>query len=185
MANYNPALTEENNFEFFLKEEGVLMCMENGKTFPWSETPISKVLQIREDLENHPKELKAMERMGIIAPEAQNHQWAICNFGDFDNHADITPDGIMHREHINCDHRGSCVFEGIICKPVHVENGNITEHMLKIIRLISKDKSDKEIAFFMGTKPSTVNGIIQKILNRLKVHSRPAIIAWASQNNLL
>ena len=179
-----PAGTLDANFEFFTKD-GEVYFLNNGKTFQFAELSTRFMDVIREDLEKHPRALKAMEQIGIVSPIAQNKQWAVCNFGDFDLKADLTADGVIIREHVHCTMRGSCPFEGIICQPVLVDNGAFTARELQIIKLVVRDLLDKQIGDLLGISVATVSVHVQHIERKIGCHSKAGITAFAFQNNLV
>ena len=179
-----PAGLIDANYEFFEKD-GDLFFLNRGQVSPFSDLELKYMEIIREDLEDHPRALKAMEKIGIIDPITQVKQWALCNFGDFDNKADLTADGVIIREHVHCAKRGSCPFEGNICQPVLVENGTITAREIQVIRLIARDLLDKQIADFMGISVKTVAVHIQHLEHKIGCHSKAGITAYAFRNNLI
>ena len=183
-TSHMPAGLLDSNFEFFEKD-GDLFYLTQGQVHHFMQLDLRFVAILREDLEDHPRALKAIEKIGITDPIAQVKQWAICNFGDFDHKADLTSDGVIIREHVHCSKRGSCPFEGIICQPVLVENGTISEREIQVIKLVARDLLDKQIADFMGISAKTVAAHIQHIEQKIGCHSKAGITSYAFQNNLI
>ncbi len=179
-----PAGALDADYEFF-EENGEVYFMHNRYTHEFSDLDISEAAFLRDDLEQHPKALKAMESIGIVNPMAQIKQWAICNFGNFDNKADITSDGVIIHEHVNCPQRGICKFEGTICLPLMVENGTLTPREIQIIKLVARDLLDKQISFMLDISTSTMAGHRTHIEQKIGCHSKAGITAYAYQNNLL
>lgn len=179
-----PAGLLDANFEFFEKD-GDVYYLNLGAVHKFDDIDVVMLNLLREDLEEHPKALKAMEENGIINPVSQLKQWAICNFGDFDAKADLTPDGVVIREHVKCTRRGVCPFEWIICQPMVVANGTITCREIDIIKLISKDMLDKQIADFLGISVHTMYVHRSNIEKKIGCHSKSGIVAWAYQNHIL
>jgi DNA-binding CsgD family transcriptional regulator len=183
-TTHAPAGTLDANFEFFEKDSEVFY-LNLGQTHRFSELDVFYLDLLRDDLEAHPKALKAMEQNGIVDPVAQLKKWAICNFGDFDLKADMTEEGILIREHVHCSSRGCCAFEGIICQPILTDNGTITPREMQIIKLITRDMLDKQIADNLGICNATVAVHITHIEHKIGCHSKAGITAFAFQNHIV
>ncbi len=183
-TSHAPAGTLDANFEFF-EENGEVYFMNNRRTHEFHELDVVQLDMLREDLEAHPMALKAIEELGIIDPVYQIKQWAICNFGNFDNKADLTEDGVIIHEHVNCAKRGTCKFEGVICQPLLVENGTLTIREVQIIKLVAKDLLDKQISGMLGIALNTMAVHRTNIEKKIGCHSKAGITAYAYQNNLL
>lgn len=184
METPTPAGLLDSNFEFFEKENEVYF-LQNGSLHKFDEIDVKCLDFLRADLEDHPKAIAAMEQTGIFDPVAQLKQWALCNFGNFDNKADLTEDGVVIREHVRCAKRGTCPFEGIICQPLVVANGTITSREEQIIKLIARDLADKQIAAMLGISVNTMAVHRQNIERKIGCQSKMGIVAFAYENNLL
>lgn len=179
-----PAGISDLNYEFYEKD-GNVYFLQNGSEHGFEEISIDFLTMIRQDLENNPKALDAMCKCGIDNYDAQNKRWTICNFGNFDNRADLTHDGVIIHEHVKCSYRGTCQFEGIICLPIKAKNGTITPRELQIIKLIALDLLDKTIADMLGISVNTMYVHRSNIENKIGCHSKAGIVAFAYQNNLV
>jgi DNA-binding CsgD family transcriptional regulator len=180
-----PECTIHGKYEFY-EDNGEVKFLNKSGEHLFEELPISILDILRADLDAHPKARVAMEnRLGITNPLFQLKQWAVCNFGNFDNKADLTDDGIIIHEHVNCPQRGTCKFEGIICLPLLVENGTLTPREIQVIKLIAKDLLDKQIADMLGMALNTMSVHRTKIEKKIGCHSKAGITAYAYQNNLI
>lgn len=179
-----PAGIIDSNFEFYEKN-GKAFFLQAGQEKHFSEISIDFLTIIREDLENHPNALRAMKECGICDYKDQNEQWALCNFGNFDNKADLTVDGVIIHEHVRCQSRGSCPYEGIICLPIQARFGTITPRELEIMKLICQDLPDKLIADRISVSIHTVAIHRQNIERKIGCHSKAGIVTFAFQNHIL
>ena len=184
METTTPAGLLDAKFEFF-ENNNELFFINEGHTHRFEELHTKYLDCLRYDLENHPKAIIAMEQTGIVDPVAQLKQWALCNFGNFDNKADLTEDGVIIHEHVRCSKRGSCPFEGIICHPLVVANGTITQREEQIIKLIALDLADKQIAAMLGISVNTMAVHRQHIEHKIGCQSKMGIVAFAYSNNLV
>jgi len=179
-----PAGIKDLDFEFY-DNDGEVFFMQNKQVLRFEDVDVDYMTLLRDDLELHPKALRAMEECGIATPNAQNKKWAVCNFGNFDNKADLTRDGVIIHEHVRCQYRGSCKHEGIICLPVEAPNGQITPRELQIIKLFPNDLPDKIIADNLGMSLNTMNVHRSNIERKIGCHSKAGIVAFAYQKNLI
>ena len=179
-----PAGTLDANFEFFEKD-GEVFYLNNGSTHPFSDLPTRYYDILYADLMEHPKAYMAMDLQGFESGIAKLKQWAICNFGDFDLKADLTEEGVIIREHVHCSQRGACKFEGIICPPLMVLNGTLTNREVQIIKLVARDLLDKQIADMLGISVATMAVHRTHIEQKIGCHSKAGITAFAYQNNIL
>lgn len=174
----------DSNFEFFEKN-GEIFFIQNQKENSFSQVGIDYLYMIREDLEQHPRALKAMVFCGISDWYEQLKRWAICNFGNFDNRADLTTDGVIVHEHVRCASRGKCEFEGIICLPVNAPNGSITPRELEIIKMICQDLPDKIIADRLNISIHTMCIHRSNIEKKIGCHSKAGIVSFSYENHLI
>lgn len=131
------------------------------------------------------KALKAMHAVGITNPEALVNQFVFCNYGGFNNEADIAEDGKLSSEFWDCGKRNHCPFNGAICGAIKGENGIITNREIEVIKLIKQGLLNKEIAAALKISVNTVNNHIQHINQKTGTGNRAEIINWAIKNNLL
>jgi len=179
-----PAGIADHNYEFF-ENDGDIFYLQNGKVCNFMELNTDYHYIIRHDLEKRPQALKAMYECGITDWMDQNKRWAICNFGDFDNRADITTEGIIVHEHVKCKYRGSCKYEGIICLPVEAQYGTLTPRELQIIKMVAYGMLDKNIADCLGMALNTMYNHRAKIEQKIGRHNKAGIVAFAYENNLI
>ena len=62
--------------------------------------------------------------------------------------------------------------------------GSLTMRELEVLRLLSRGRSQSEIAAQLFISPKTVGGHIQRILTKLDVHSRVQAVALAHEHGL-
>jgi DNA-binding CsgD family transcriptional regulator len=128
----------------------------------------------------------ALRGLELLSVPMENYleKYVECNFGGFDQEADITNTGDLHTEFFNCGHRGNCPAEGKLCKAIQVENGYLTAREVQIVRLIGQDKMDKEIADILGFSLNTATTHRQNITRKMGGMTKAGIAAFAVSKNL-
>jgi hypothetical protein len=85
---------------------------------PYSELSDNQINIIHSGLREHPKALiaiKHMQNSGITGKRHQLARFIQCNWGSLDNIPDISDDGTMNFERVECVRRNSCRDRGVIC----------------------------------------------------------------------
>jgi len=177
--NTPPGILNDDSIEFFTMN-GEVQYLRNGKFHLWNEMTLDVTARLRALLDNDPKALVGIEAMGIIDPIDQLHQFAFCNFGEFDKEADIETGGIVHREYWNCGARQSCPGHGLVCKLPKVPNGKLTIHDVHLAQNIKEDFLNKEIADHLEVSVHTINRECTTLAHKIGCHSKPGIAAFAA-----
>lgn len=126
--------------------------------------------------------LQSMLTMGITCADQQRIQFLKCNCGN----ADYTPDidettMVLQREYVTCSMRGSCQFEGKLCRGIEVDGRALTMSHLRIIGLIRKGLYDKEICDQLHIAPQTLRTHKQTIQILLNADRKTGIALKAVQ----
>lgn len=149
---------------------------------PFEQFDITIAEELMEKLDADPVAQKALDSLNIHESFARMKKFAVCNFGGFDNAADIVEGG-LNLEHYNCGLRGQCPVEGKLCKSVKVANGFLTPREVLMIKLVSQDKLDKDIADMLNISINTVNNHMANIHTKTGLW-RPGLATLAIEKNL-
>lgn len=103
-----------------------------------SETDLQKVLN-----EWHPNDQLSQQK--VVAR---------CRFGALNFSPDFSG-GQNVADHSDCPHRGSCIGENIVCKPVSVDGVQLTVEELTILRALTGDDKNTTIAGKLGYATGT------------------------------
>lgn len=179
-----PAGLSDPNMEIFAFE-GELHFIKNGRNHSIDQLDVSDLAVFRHLLDNDSKALNCIEEMGIIDPILQIRQYLFCNFGSFDERADLTPDGVTIKEYWDCGKRGSCPFEGKLCSLPCGMFGQLTPREIDVIKLIGQDLPDKIIADRLGISFYTVCVHRLNIERKLDVHTKVGIVIWAKEKGII
>jgi len=81
----------------------------------------------------------------------------VCNYGGFDNTADIIDGVLQATEYWPCPKRGHCLQEGKLCDALRTDTGHfLTKRELQVLVLVAKGELDKQIADTLGILETTV-----------------------------
>lgn len=115
--------------------------------------------------------------------EEMLYQYVWCNFGGFNMNPDLE-DKNINKEYWDCQLRGKCKNEGIICKKINSEEKNPTPREFQILFLIAEGFSRKEIANKLGTSEFTVSTQVQTLERKLNARSQVDLATFSLKNNL-
>jgi DNA-binding CsgD family transcriptional regulator len=165
---------------------GEIHYIRDGKMFSWDELTLDIATILRLQLDNDIKALVGLAAMGITDPKDQLHQFAFCNFGEFDKNADIADNGgIIHREYWDCRHRDTCRGHGWICKLPDVKKGKLTIHEIKLMQEIGTDKTNKEIASDLHISTHTVNRECTNLAHKIGCFTKTGISTFAASHGII
>lgn len=146
--------------------------------------PKNVLMSIHSELIKDHKALKALNDMKIPEKD-QIEKFTACRFGGFDDEADISANGKLTADYLDCPKRGNCIGEGIVCKNIKCENGILSRRELEYCRLVACDLPDKQIADKMNISIHTVNTYRKNAEKKIGVDSKTGIAAFIVKKNLI
>ena len=183
MTNLPPGL-EDKTIEIWVDARGEVYIQKDGDKHTLDKIDSKTKTILKSDFFNNPSARACLDMMGLYTEDEQLKKYLACRYGNFDSIPDFSNNGSAMPDYYNCGNRGLCKFEGKLCDKVRVKNGYITHQEIQIIRLISEDLADKEVANMLGISINTVTTHVQNILKKLEVHGRVGICRFAIEHNL-
>jgi DNA-binding CsgD family transcriptional regulator len=175
----------QNGSEFWSISDQVYL-IRDGKQIPFEQVETEYLDEVRKDLEADPVAERILQNLFPDDPAMQLKQFLICNYGNMDDQADVSENGDTRREYVNCAKRGSCQYEGKLCLNfIPAPYGNLCKREIEVILLTARGFEDKEIAEKLGVKYSTIEGYMKNIRIKTGCPNKPAIVAFASQKNII
>jgi len=169
--------------EFYMMN-GEVQFIENGVHRLFCELDIMQAARLRQVMDNDPKVLKGLDLLGITDPIEQLKQFIFCQFGEFNNVADISDNGILNTEYWDCGNR-PCPADGLLCKFPSCATGALTNREVELIREVGHDNSNKMIADHSQRSKFTIDTQLKHISRKLGCFTRAGIASFAGQHNLL
>ncbi len=162
--------------EFFATKENVFMVDHDGRLRPFPRFPINVLLHLRDEIEKDPEVEHALQQLTSTGV-SEIAQFIRCRFGAFNNQGDLV-DGKFTIEYVDCEKRGSCPYEGLLCR------SELTPRELEVTRLVADDLADKQIADHLGISTFTVCRHRTRIEHKLNIASKIGIARFACLNQL-
>lgn len=180
-----PAGLVDKSLEIFI-HNGDLHVLYNKKQVHFEFLPEKIKDSFSQHMMANKKAIKSLhDDFKITDPTDMLIQYVKCNFGNFDNQADMNEDGVIVSEIWNCGLRGKCPGEGKICGLVQGPNGNLTKRELEAFLLVVDGKYDKEIAVLMDITQNTLETYLARIRSCLKCNNRLEIMKFAIDRKIV
>lgn len=165
--------------EFFLMN-GEIQFVERGSIYTFLELDVAIAGRLRNEMDNDPKVLRGLERLGVTDPTEQLKQFIFCRFGEFSKEADVTEDGEINAEYWDCGQR-PCPADGLLCKLPSVPYGTLTPMEAGLIREVTSDNSNKIIAERLHRSPFTIETELRKVRQKIGCNTRTGISAFGAR----
>lgn len=184
--NKLPAGLVDQNYEFFVSPHAPLSAITGGTVRRFEDLSEDVLLVIEKQMRRYPAKLREIGKMGITDRRESIKQFLVCNYGGFDNHADMVDNRLMPTEYWPCPKRGTCAHEGILCDKFKTDTGEyLNKREIQVLKLIAAGFLDKEIAEQMGgISVHTVTTYTQNIRRKTGLSRKPDLTLYAHQKNL-
>ncbi|MHB8209177.1 response regulator transcription factor [Mucilaginibacter sp.] len=184
--NHLPAGLINNQYEFFANTELHAFCLTQGRVIPFEEFDESLLSLVEAEMMKFPVKIFNIHKMGFTGRVEVIRQFLLCNYGGFDNSADMADSKLQPTEYWPCPLRGKCAFEGKICDGLKTDSGQIlSTREIQVVKLIASGHMDKEIASHLKIKLNTVTTHTKNIRTKTGLFRKPDITRFAYQNQLI
>jgi len=165
-----------NKIEFFATKGDVYMVCPEGEVKNFGQFPASVLDRLQAEIEKDYQLEQALEKITGTGVNAIR-QFIRCRFGAYNNQGDLVDDKLTS-EYVDCEKRGKCPHEGVICR------SELTTRELEVTRLIASDLGDKQIAARLFISPHTVARHRANIEEKLGCASKGGIVRFGCLNQL-
>lgn len=147
-----------------------------------------------EDVNHHPelkliiesdKDLKNILQIMVGSNDlAQQKQLAKCRFGglnfspDFDSEKNTS-------DYIDCQHRGNCIGENIVCQPIFINGVEVSELEINLLKELATDKKNEAIASDLNMPLGTFNVTKTSLYRKLDIYNKPQSVFILMKEGLL
>ncbi|MEG1899628.1 MAG: helix-turn-helix transcriptional regulator [Bacteroidales bacterium] len=179
------------NIEFYTTPLGEVMICEDGKKIREYQTSDLELtaLMLAQIKEFYPKAFEVLCEIynkSILNKTYYDYlivkRFIKCNFGEYDNKADISSLSVYQFEYVKCPLRGECKYSGIICNPDFCSSLSIRE--LEIMKMLCDGAKIEEVADTLYISILTVKQHKRNSLAKVGLHSLNEFIIYAQKNNL-
>lgn len=163
--------------EFFATKGDVYMVCPDGEVRNFDRFPLTVLDLLQAEIQSDSQLEASLEEIHDTTGVDTLKQFVRCRFGAFNNQGDLIDDKLT-TEYIDCEKRGNCPHEGIICR------SELTAREIEVTRLIADDLADKQIADRLQISPFTVANHRVSIEKKLGLASKLGVVRFACLNQL-
>jgi DNA-binding CsgD family transcriptional regulator len=183
MTQTYPGMTDEST-EFFLFERE-LKVIQNGTVKSFTDLS-SYTMGILKDAINSDKPTKlALLEMHPNSEMRRLEQFATCRFGGLDFQADIKDGVLQDGEFWECPNRGTCPYQGVLCKLPLINGVRLTDQDVELMQLSASELTNEAIADKMNLPLGTFHKKKNRIHSFTGVNTRPGITKIFNFFNLI
>lgn len=167
--------------------ENELKVIQGGKISSFAELPYATFHLLREAIEADDDVKHHLKQMHPTSEYRRIEQFAKCRFGGLDHKADICVNAqeLQDGEYWDCPLRGNCLSEGVLCKMPIVGNERLKATEIKLIQLITTDKTNEVIAEEMDLPLGSLHKSKKKLYEKFKINTKQCLTKTAMAFNLI
>lgn len=167
MTRIYPGMLDDS-IEYF-KTKSDVMVINNGSIKKFDDVAehpyLAKIIADDKDLQNILQEWHGNDE------NEKQKTLAKCRFGALNFFADINEDEVMH-DYISCPLRGNCAGEHIVCKPLVINGEVVSNEEVAILREVSGDDTNANIAKKLGIPLGTLNVKKTNLYQKLGLYTK-------------
>lgn len=157
--------------EFFTNEDQALVTC-NRIQYDLQEAPTLVHVALDNFLKNNPDKTRAYREMA--GDSGIKEQCVKCLFSNLDGTPDLTDDGVLTPEYVECANRGSCKWEGVGCLSKKPCQFGLSQREQEIADLA--DLTNDEIAERLFLSKHTVSTHLQNVQRKVGVRNKKQLI---------
>lgn len=159
-----------NGGEFFTNGSEAMVSYQR-RQYSIQEAPLEVQNALDRYLSQNPAKLDAYIDM---AGKEYKEQCVRCLFSNLDGIPDLTDDGTLTPEYVECDKRSSCKWNGVGCLKAPACQFGLSQREREVADLA--ELSNKEIAEVLFLSPFTVSTHLQNVQRKMGVKNKRQLI---------
>ncbi|HEY4195692.1 MAG TPA: helix-turn-helix transcriptional regulator, partial [Mucilaginibacter sp.] len=178
-----PAGLINHHYEFFTDDHVAHgYCLNSRQVIEFKDFSPDLISTLNKEFDRFPEKRAGARAMGATNRTEELERLLICNYGGFDNAADMVDGKLQPTEFWACPNRGKCKFEGIVCDKLKTASGEfLTPQEIQVVKLIAAGHLDKHIADRLAISVKTVTTHTRNIRRKTKLFRKPEITRFAIQ----
>lgn len=169
----------------FFRHEKELKIIQNGTIKSFGETSFPTIQILREEIEKNSKVQTALSEMHPNSEIKRIEQFVSCRFGGLDFQPDLKEGILQDGEYWPCPNRGTCTFEGILCKLPKINGHRLNEMDVLLMQKTATDLKNDAIAEEVQIPLGTFHKIKQELYKKLAVRTKQELVKVAIFFNII
>ena len=172
----------DNSKEYF-EAEGNVFLITNGIVQRFDDVQYHEELELI--IETEPKLKQTLQQMVGDNEKDQQKQLAKCRFGGLNFSADFSDDSKSTNDYRNCQKRGNCIGENIVCHPIKINGIEVSELEINLLKELATDKKNEAIASDLNLPLGTFNVTKTSLYRKLDIYNKPQSVFILMKEGLL
>jgi DNA-binding CsgD family transcriptional regulator len=176
-----------NELEFYWdKDEQALFALLEGQKYAFGELPKGVLNDLADKMQEDEEAMRIFEAQGPKPILDRLFIYCKCNFGGFSFTA-VYINGLLDKEHWNCQCNGNCLLEPVTRNKAYVPNGYLTQRELEVLRHLCRPpyKIGDAIAHDLEISENTLNRHKSRIFIKCGVSCIQELAVLATKMDLL
>ena len=161
--------------EIFLISNGTVKNFDDVKNHP----------ELENLIENEKNLKKTLQQMVGSNRRDQQKKLAKCRYGGLNFSADFSDDSKSTNDYRNCQKRGNCIGENIICQPFKINGVEVSELEINLLKELATDKKNEAIASDLNLPLGTFNVTKTSLYRKLDIYNKPQSVFILMKEGLL
>ena len=180
-----PGMCDDSLEIFFHEETKSLKSIYQGKTINYHELPKKATAFLDEIINREPETADFLQSQFPNNIDAQKELLAKCRFGGLNLTADFSDDSKSTNDYRNCQKRGNCIGENIICHPIKINGIEVSELEINLLKELATDKKNEAIASDLNLPLGTFNVTKTSLYRKLEIYNKPQSVFILMKEGLL
>ena len=172
----------DSSKEYF-EAEGNVFLITNGMVQRFDDVQYHEELELI--IETEPKLKQTIQQIVSDNVKDQQKQLAKCRFGGLNLTADFSDDSKSTNDYRNCQKRGNCIGENIICHPIKINGIEVSELEINLLKELATDKKNEAIASDLNLPLGTFNVTKTSLYRKLDIYNKPQSVFILMKEGLL
>ena len=172
----------DNSKEYF-EAEGNVFLISNGMVQRFDDVQYHEELELI--IETEPKLKQTLLKLVGNREKDQQKKLAKCRFGGLNLTADFSDDSKSTNDYRNCQKRGNCIGENIVCHPIKINGIEVSELEINLLKELATDKKNEAIASDLNLPLGTFNVTKTSLYRKLDIYNKPQSVFILMKEGLL
>jgi len=174
----------DKGIEFFAVE-GKMKFIADSKIQCTTNLPFGIIQLAKEQINTEPEVAAALKEWHPTSEFNQVNQFLKCRYGGLDFSADFIDNQFKSGDYWDCPSRGSCPFNGTLCKAPVYNGHELSALEIKLMKLTASSLTNETIALDLKIPFGSFHKHKQALYEKLAVQTKQEVALIAKSLNLI
>lgn len=169
----------------FFQHDKELKIIQNGTIKNFGETSFCTIQVLREEIEKNESIQTALIELHPDSEMKRIEQFVLCRFGGLDFQPDIKDGIVQDGEYWPCPKRGSCSYEGTLCKLPKINGHRLNGLDVLLMQKTATDLTNDVIAEEACIPLGTFHKVKKNLYKKLSIRTKQELVKVAIFFNII